>query len=103
MKSPALKALSLLLAIGVLGALVAQASLVGCRSTGSEKAPATNADAPKGGAPVASSANGATATNATNTATATTNAAPTVVAPDPTYLPASKAGPILPPQQEPKK
>lgn len=95
MKNSALKALSALLALGVLGLLVTQASVAGCRSANPDPPAITNAgnDAPKGSA----SAPAASAPAASAAAASTSAASPP---PEPTFLPASKAGPVLPWPQE---
>jgi hypothetical protein len=99
MKHPALKAISALVSLGVVGFLVAQAGVAGCRSATNEKPPANANGANAASAtPNAGSASApASATNAANEPAKPTNEPPPAT---PTYLPATKAGPIFPPAQQ---
>lgn len=105
MKHPALKAISALVSLGVVGFLVAQAGVAGCRSAANEKPPASANGASSASAasetPSAGSASGpASATNATKGTNDQAKPATEPPPPAPTYLPATKAGPIFPPVQQ---
>jgi hypothetical protein len=102
MKHPALKAISVLVSLGVVGFLVAQAGVAGCHSAANERPPASG-----NGANAASAASATPNAGSASAPTGTTNAANEPVKPSveppppaPTYLPATKAGPVFPPAQQ---
>ncbi len=102
MQHPALKTLSALLALGVVGFLVVQASLAGCRSAANDKPPISANATPSGaGGGAGSGASGATSATGAGGAPNAANAPNVNASPneDPTYLPATKAGPVFRPKQ----
>lgn len=93
MQSSAFKAASVALALGVLSFLVVQA----CRST--PGAPGSTSGAPTSAASTPAPSAAAAGPSSPAAEAGVANPAPSANAVVPTFLPASKAGPIMPVQQ----